>query len=189
MKSRRDDKLKLGIRQQLIQKRPKAPVATTTIFPSTSTSTCQPGTESQVLSPTKTALPPLATNKTISRSPSLSVERSRSPLPKKQQQQPFAKTPIKKHAPTFCLGSTPMVNRLRAKLNDHNAIVSPSSCTSSSQSVVTATKSKDKQTVSAKKHQHLSENEESVNVYNLFYQFAVILRQLMLNLLRVQIVV
>ncbi|CAF1438718.1 unnamed protein product [Didymodactylos carnosus] len=54
-----------------------------------------------------------------------------------------------------------MVNRLRVKLNGHNATVSSSSYTSSSQSAVIATKSKDKQTVSVKKHQHLSENEEN----------------------------
>ncbi len=59
-----------------------------------------------------------------------------------------------------------ILDRLRARSNDRTAIASSSFFTSSSEPVLTAKKSKSKQTVSAKKQGHSSEDEKNDNVHS-----------------------
>ncbi|CAF2968734.1 unnamed protein product, partial [Rotaria sp. Silwood2] len=79
----------------------------------------------------------------------------------KKQQQPLSKKTINKSTPISYSRSTLILNRLRAIPNGRNAIASSSYFTSLSQSALTATNSKNKQTVDVRKHGQSSENKEN----------------------------
>ncbi|CAF1476082.1 unnamed protein product, partial [Rotaria sp. Silwood1] len=163
------DVTKLEARQPQIQKCSKEIEVTSTVSSSPSLSTRQSYAQKQVLSLSSTTLSSSPDEKSTSRSQSSSVERSQSPPPKKQtnnklikkQQQQLSKTTTKKPAPISYSRSTPILNRLRIKSNDRNAIASSSSSTSSTKPVLIVTRSNKKQTVSAKKRGHSSENEDN----------------------------
>ncbi|CAF4027655.1 unnamed protein product, partial [Rotaria magnacalcarata] len=73
--------------------------------------------------------------------------------------QQLSKATTEQAAPKSYLRSTPILNHLRVRPNDHTTAASSSSCTSSSQSDLIASTSKNKQIVTFKKRVHSSKNK------------------------------
>jgi hypothetical protein len=80
-------------------------------------------------------------------------------LNKKQQQQYLSKTTNEESAPASSLRSTPIMNRLRIRPDDHTTATSSSASNSASEPVLVTRKTKTKQAARVKKHGHPSKNE------------------------------